>query len=148
MSSIKTCLGLFLLLLLGMGADASAKVKVNRVYMFGFAASFTDSVVYVTDIQTLDSAYIDTKTGFLQERSLYSAQLQFFVEKQYQIPYATCVVFYNPSRKKLEREYLEIKGRYGKDPGLLLKLLGGDVFRFVAEEHYADEPADTKSSKK
>ena len=43
-----------------------AKVKVApKMYIFGFSASFKNSIVYFTDIQELDSAWIDTKTKFL-----------------------------------------------------------------------------------
>lgn len=140
MNSSKTLFSLLFLLVCGLGLSASAKSKLSKVYVFGFAASFTDSLVYLTDIQQLDSAYVDAKTGFLQERSLYGTQLQYFVEKTYQQPNTTCVVFYNVSRKKLESEYLDIRKKYGQDPNLILKTLGGDGFRFVCEEHFADEP--------
>ncbi len=135
MNLSKTMFGVLLLAVCGAGLSASAKSKLSRVYMFGFAASFTDSVVYMTDIQPIDSAYLDAKTGFLQERSLYSAQLQYFVEKNYQTSNTTCVVFYHTSRKKLENDFLDVKKRYGKERNMILKPIGGDAFRFQAEEH-------------
>ena len=39
------------------------------VYAFGISASFTDTVVYFTDIQILDSAKV-SKEGFLSHREL------------------------------------------------------------------------------
>ena len=47
-------------LVCGVGClTASAKVERTKVYMFGFSASFTDSLVYMTAIQELDSAWIN-----------------------------------------------------------------------------------------
>ena len=53
----------------------------KTVYAFGIAASFTDTVVYFTDIQILDSAKV-SKEGFLTHRDLYSYQLKNYVEDQ------------------------------------------------------------------
>ena len=36
----------------------------ERIYIYGCAASFLDSVVYITDIQPVDSAVLSKKTGF------------------------------------------------------------------------------------
>ena len=41
------------------------KIKCTPIYIFGSAISFTDSLVYITDIQILDSAWVDDKTDFL-----------------------------------------------------------------------------------
>ena len=44
----------------------SAKIVcVPKLYAFGFSASFNDSIVYFTDIQEIDSAWINDKTDFL-----------------------------------------------------------------------------------
>ena len=45
----------------------TAKTKEPAgVYMYGLATSFMDSVVYVTDLQFVDKAVTDKKTGFLE----------------------------------------------------------------------------------
>ena len=44
------------------------KNKEKPVYVFGLAASFTDTIVYYTEIQLLDSVYL-TKDGFLPQRA-------------------------------------------------------------------------------
>ena len=69
----------YLILLLAVGtltmagiSSASAKKRqLSHIYMFGFSASFNDSTIYFTDIQTVDSAWIDDKTFFLQGREAY-----------------------------------------------------------------------------
>lgn len=53
----------------------SEKDHSKPVYAFGISASFTDTVVYFTDIQILDSAKV-SKEGFLAHRELYSYQLK------------------------------------------------------------------------
>ena len=61
--------------------NAEAKVKQQPVYMFGFATSFVDSIAYITEIQLIDSAYVDTKTTFLIGRSGYSMEFQDYLDK-------------------------------------------------------------------
>ena len=52
---------------------AAASAGNNKVYLYGFAASFNDSTVYFTDIQELDSAVVD-RGGFLYGRDSYKAR--------------------------------------------------------------------------
>ena len=67
---------LFILAALVATTTLYAAGKKTRVYVYGFAASFNDSIVYFTDIQTLDSATIASKSGFLYGRDNYSYQLR------------------------------------------------------------------------
>lgn len=85
--------GLLACLLGLVGMSLSAKVERTTVYIFGFSASFTDSVAYITDVQQLDSAYIETKYDFLMDRVVYSDQLQTYLEAVKQMPNSTCTVF-------------------------------------------------------
>ena len=68
----------------------SAKSKVQKVYLFGFAASFNDSTVYFTDIQEIDSAWVDDKTNFLHDRDQYSYQLRDYLAEKFE-PNRTCI---------------------------------------------------------
>ena len=47
---------------------ASALNKQQAIYICGFATTFNDSTVYMTDMQTIENAWVDTKTGFLYSR--------------------------------------------------------------------------------
>ena len=114
------------------GLSLSAKVERTTVYMFGFSASFTDSVAYITDIQQLDSAYIDTKTDFLMDRVVYSEQLQTYVEAMGLMGNCTCSVFFHTKKNKLQEEYEKIKKRYREDQGVVLKALEPGSFLFVS----------------
>ena len=42
-----------------------AATKQTKIYMFGVATSFNDSTLYITEIQEISGAYIDSKTKFL-----------------------------------------------------------------------------------
>ena len=69
---------------LGMSVQTSAKkVQVPKMYIFGFAASFNDTIVHFTNVQEIDSAWIEKKNNFLQTRELYSYQLRDFLANQY-----------------------------------------------------------------
>ena len=116
-------------------ASLSAKVEKTAVYMFGFSASFTDSVAYITDIQRLDSVYMDTKNGFLIDRVVYSDQLQTYLEGILDMKNSTCVVLFDTKKKKLQTEYNKIRKRYEQDADVLLKPLENVGFRFQSSSH-------------
>lgn len=60
-----------------MSLSVSAKIKcVPKIYAFGFAASFNDSIVYFTDIQEIDSAWVGEKNEFLVNRENYFLSTQ------------------------------------------------------------------------
>lgn len=93
--------------------QASAKrVSVPKVYAFGMAASFNDSIVYFTDIQTLDNAWVDSKSRFLQSRDTYSYQLREHLSQKLQMPHRTCIVFFNEKLQKLQKKYDKLKRLY------------------------------------
>ena len=136
MKSIKVFVVFLLLALTAVGLSAKSDVRTTKVYMFGFALSLTDSVVYLTDVQAVDSAQVEKKYGFLYGRSLYAAQLQNYIENTYNKPNATSVVFFNRKKSKLEGEYIEIRKRYSKDKNVILAPVGVDAFQFQREEYY------------
>lgn len=92
----------------------SAKSKVQKVYIFGFAASFNDSTVYFTDIQEIDSAWVDDKTHFLHDRDQYSYQLRDYLAEKFE-PNRTCITTFALSRKDIEKKYVKMKERYTRE---------------------------------
>lgn len=135
------------------GMSLSAKVERTTVYIFGFSASFTDSVAYITDVQQLDSAYVETRYGFLMDRVSYSDQLQSYLESAKQIPHSTCTVFFHTKKNKLMEEYNKIRKRYSSDKIVVLKELadGGFKFRspvYVPPAKAVTEPGESKATKK
>ena len=132
---------LLALLLLTASDEASAKrVKTQQMYLFGFSASFKDSVVYITDIQEIQGAWMDNKTQFLLGRDSYSAQLKEHFDRQQQ-PNRVCAVYFNTSRKKLEKTYEKMKKKYVlKHPGMYdVRYLTATDFKFEAVDMSPDE---------
>lgn len=115
-------------------ADIAAKPKQTKVYIFGVSINFTDSVTYLTDIQALEPAYIETKTGFLYDRSIYSQQLQIWVEYAKNQPNTTCSVFFSTNKAKLEKKYLKIRNKFNKDQSTKIKSLDAGEFKFIPQE--------------
>ena len=151
-----------LLLLAATPHQAQAKrVIAPTMYMFGMAASFNDTIVCFTDIQRIDSAWVDKTTGFLQSRDIYSSQLRTYLNDAKRLPSRTCVVFYNTKREKLEKTFVKMRRLYtkGKDgqAHFDLRMLDPDEFSFQptdltgldeAEQEQALEERVTKKAKK
>jgi hypothetical protein len=100
-------------LLVSVAMRAEAKqVQVPHMYVFGFAASFKDSVVYMTEIQDVQKAWYDTKTKFLLGRDNYAAQLKEHFATKMQQRDRVCVVVFAKTMKKAEKKYLKLRKKY------------------------------------
>ena len=97
--------------------------------MFGLAASFTDTIVYYTEIQLLDSVYL-TKDGFLPQRDLYSYQMKNYLEYEKDKPYYTCMIYFSENKSKLTKEASKLKNKYQKAKGILLQAIDSQEFSF------------------
>lgn len=103
---------ILLLTLLMTVAGANAKHnQVQRLYIFGMAASFTDTIVYFTPVQEVDSAWVNKK-DFLLGREEYSYQLRDYLAGQLLMPHRTCVVVFGNKRKKVEKKYAKMMRLY------------------------------------
>ena len=88
-------------LLLGWVNSSNAKgYKPAKVYMFGFAASFNDSTVYMTNIQKVDAYLANDRTKFLANREDYSYQLRYYLQNNGLVSYPTCVTMYAENENK------------------------------------------------
>lgn len=118
------------------GATAKKSKDKNKygVYMAGVSASFTDSLVYFTDIQFLDSAQVDGK-GFLVGRSQYSVQLKDYLEMKEGGKNRTCFMFFNLKKNKLQKELQKLKEKYNKGKNMVLKDVNPE-FKFEKAELY------------
>ena len=107
MNRLKHTLLLAILLLATSSMPASAKnYVVPKAYMFGFIASFNDSIVFFTDVQEVDSVwYQDRKKKILAGRSNYSHQLREFFATNFNLQKRTCVVVCGLKRKDVEKKY-------------------------------------------
>lgn len=129
MSTIKKtllCLALMVSSLTAWSAN-----KPARVYMFGFAASFNDSTVCFTDIQQVDSAYLDTHTKFLYERENYSFQLRDYLKGQgWEAP--TCITVFSTKRQDAEKKLDKMRRKYAKDNKFVIKEVTASEFKYEA----------------
>ena len=121
-------------MVMGVAANKSKDKNKYGVYMAGVSASFTDSLVYFTDIQYLDSAMVDGK-GFLVGRSQYSVQLKDYLETKQGGKNRTCFMFYNMKKSKLQKEILKLKEKYKKGNSLVFKDVNPE-FKFEKAELY------------
>ncbi len=88
------------------------RVQTDKMYLFGFAASFKDSVVYMTEIQELHGVWVDTKTRFLLGREHYSSQLKEYLSSARSEPNRVCIVMFATDRKKAERRFIKLRSKY------------------------------------
>lgn len=109
---------------------AEAKDKlVAKMYAFGVSTSFNDSTVYITDIQELDSAWVDSKTNFLLNREDYSYQMNTYFNELGQ-KHRTCVIIYDVNRAKLAKKFERAKKRYMGKNDVNVKYLSDKDFHF------------------
>jgi hypothetical protein len=126
---------LTLLVCVAMGAEAKT-IKACHMYVFGFAASFKDSVVYMTEIQDVQGAMYDTKTKFLLGRDSYSDQLKTYFRETMQMPNRVCMVMFSTSKKKAEKQYLKLRSKYLSDK----KHTSSYEVRYVTMQDFKFEP--------
>lgn len=126
---------LTLLVCVAMGAEAKT-VKARHMYVFGFAASFKDSVVYMTEIQDVQGALYDTKTKFLLGRDSYSDQLKAFFKERMQLSDRVCMVMFSTSKKKAEKKYMKLRKKYTGDK----KRPSTYEVRYVTTQDFQFEP--------
>lgn len=128
-------------------STVSAKATVaNEMYIFGFAASFNDTIVHFTDIQRLDSTWIDSKTKFLLGRDHYSNQMRNYIAGTLNMPQRTCITIYATTRKKIEKEYMKLIRLYAPkdEKKKKKKAVKANVFdvRHINQNQFAFSPVN------
>ena len=145
---------LFVFMMANMPVSAK-NVMLPKAYMFGFVASFNDSIVFFTDIQEVDSVWVLEKKELLAGRSSYAYQLREFFTNSFNMPNRTCIVISDKNRKNVEKKYAKMKKIYvekGADK-YDVHYTNSSEFRFhaVNMDDSTTEPqtnTDKKSSKK
>ena len=105
------------------------KDKVKSVYLVGVSASFSDSTVYFTDIQLVESAEIHKKSKLLLNRNQYSEQLDNYLEQTKGLNDRTCFIYFDDNKADLEKSVKKIKEKYIKGGKSILRDLGSE-FKF------------------
>lgn len=126
------CLLMLLIIAIPSGAKKKGDKKKYGVFLVGASASFSDSLVYITDIQFLDSASVSDK-GLLEGRAQYSMQLKDYLEGKKGMTDRTCFMYFSTKKKKLEKEMKKLKAKYEKGGALTLKNVDAD-FKFTKPE--------------
>ena len=128
----------YLVLALVLAATATTaegkRVKTSHMYIFGFAASFVDSTLYLTDIQDVEGAWYDTKEKALLERDNYSNQLKDYMKDTMGQTNRVCLVLFAKKKKEAEKKYLKLKKKYMSKDGIIhgMKYLTSADFKFTA----------------
>lgn len=113
-------------------AEKLAKLEPQTVYIYGAGINFLDSVVYVTDFQSLDSIYIEP-TGELREHYAYTAEWKFYLESMHQLENETCAVFYMDNEKKAVKRYTKMDAKLRKN-GFIINRVSRNDFAFTRQE--------------
>ena len=149
-----TLLFVFMLMMANMPVSAK-NVMLPKAYMFGFVASFNDSIVFFTDIQEVDSVWVLEKKELLAGRSSYAYQLREFFTNNFNMPNRTCIVISDKNRKNVEKKYAKMKKIYVEKGANKYDVhyTNSSEFRFhaVNMDDSTTEPqtnTDKKSSKK
>lgn len=132
MKFIKIFASLFFVMALCTSATLEKKQK--GIYIVGVSASFTDSLIYFTPVQWVDSVELD-KEKFIPYREQYSEQLDDYLEKQQGMKDRTCFIYYGSKKGKLEKVIQKMKSKYQKKGGVALKEVGAD-FKFTKAAGY------------
>ena len=122
---------------------ANAKsIMLPKAYLCGFVANFSDSIIYVTDIQEIDSIWFDSKSKFLMSRSAYTYQLRNYFTEKLNMPNRTCIVIFGMDRKKAEKKYTKLMKQYtGKNAEKFdVRHISESDFRFIPVEFIPDTP--------
>ena len=123
-------------LLVGCVINGNAKgYRPAKIYMFGFAASFNDSTVYLTDIQTVNAYLVNNRTKFLANREDYSYQLRNYLQSNGLEAYPTCITMFAENEKDATKKYLKLKERYEKSKQKYsIKSLKDSQFKYTPVE--------------
>ena len=142
MNHLKHALFTAILLAASAYMPASAKnIMVPKAYMFGFIASFNDSIVFFTDIQEVDSVWVmEKKKTILAGRNNYAAQLRNFFSNSFNLNNRTCVVISDTKRKKVEKKYAKMKKQY------MVKNAGKYDVHFVDATEFKFHPVNMDDS--
>lgn len=132
---------LLLLLVLGVALTASAREKKQKgpkplpVFLYAVSTSFNDSITYITDIQKVDSGYMERRhiLGGMRE---YVGQMDAYYKAKGQRRLNT--VFFKTNRKKAEKGFIKLKKKLVKN-GANLKVLPQGEFTFKSEKRPAVE---------
>ena len=146
MKFIKHAICLAILAMAFFAVPIQAKKVKKDIYIFGCSASFTDSIIYITDVQLLKDAEIDSKSMALAHRDMYSTQLKEYLSEKKGQPHRTCIVIFSEKEKKITKKIQKVKKLYTvKSQGKFnVQYLTHDDFRFTLVHDDEDETVESE----
>ena len=109
------------------------KLKSRTVWLCGVAFSETDSVAYVTELQKMDSLYLDSRNNFLADRQMYSQQLNAYLEDSLGCRHMMPAILHSTKPKRAIKRRAKALRRFRGDSSWQLNELAGDEFHFEPE---------------
>ena len=111
------------------GKKKERKKKIQtEVYVLGATLSFSDSIVYFTEIQRVEGAVIED--GFLPNSHLYSYELKDYMSFEEGKPGRTSFIYFSDKRSALEKQEQKVKKQLVEVQGKTVRYLG-DKFKFT-----------------
>ena len=107
----KSILFLVLAMLVCCTGVLSAK-KPKTVYIIGVSYSFSDSVVYFTEIQKMENIVFSDAHKFLPDRQHYSYELSDFMESSEGLPGRVSALYYDDKISSLQKKADKLKRRF------------------------------------
>lgn len=104
------------------------EVEPVTVYIWGASMSFSDSIVYFTEIQKLDAVVMEN--GFLPYRQYYAYELKDHMNFEENMPGRISMIYFDEKLKKLEKKEQKIKKHLMEKENKIIRYLG-DKFKFV-----------------
>lgn len=109
------------------------EIKNNKtattLYLYGVSFSFNDTIVYITDVQPVEGAYLVNKK-FLGDAKEYAEQMNVYFTKKLD-ECRTNAVYFSTTRPKAEKAYVKLRNRLNKRKVSLQPLPTGE-FTFKA----------------
>lgn len=127
MKSVKNIFFLLFFVLLCSSFTISAE-KTSKVYIAGVSASFSDSIVYFTDVQGVEGASIHNK--MLENRSQYSSQFKDYLEQNKGLKNRTSFVYFSNKKSGLEKVLKKVKSKYSKNKAVVVRYINISEFKF------------------
>ena len=134
MKFVKIFASLFLVFMVCSAFSLKGKKQESGMYMAGVSASFTDSLIYFTDIQYVDSVLLG-KDKLLPMREQYSDQLESYLENNLGLKDRTCFIYYSKKKSSLEKTVKKMKEKYKNDGKSIVRETGSD-FKFTKAIEY------------
>ena len=111
-------------------AKKNKKKKPHTVYVMGVSYSFSDSTVYFTEIQQMDSiVFGEGDHKFLPSRQHYSYELTDYMAEKEGMPARSSALLYSKKLSKLQKKEAKLKKKLLKNNKTVLYL--GNRFSFT-----------------